>query len=151
MPHPPQTLPYLYYTSSPQSAHLLCCTHLPPSRHHHHHQVAAKYLTEYADGCFKFRPHYASERQIMEIKVREDSPHWLVEETERTRKGLMKLRQNVCLIRDPEDGSKFYPRWVHGGTWTHGGAHMHLGRTHGRMHAHTCTLVCMYACIRTHV
>ncbi|GFH13216.1 cytosolic 4-alpha-glucanotransferase, partial [Haematococcus lacustris] len=42
--------------------------------------------------------------------VREDSPHWLVEETERVRRGLLQLRQNVCLLRDPTDKDAFYPR-----------------------------------------
>ncbi len=33
-------------------------------------QVAARYLVEWADGCFKFRPQWSSEKAIAEIKVR---------------------------------------------------------------------------------
>ncbi|KAJ9519153.1 hypothetical protein QJQ45_007717 [Haematococcus lacustris] len=74
-------------------------------------EVAAKYLVETSEGCFRLRPQYSSERAIMDIKVREDSPHWLVEETERVRRGLLQLRQNVCLLRDPTDKDAFYPRF----------------------------------------
>jgi hypothetical protein len=31
--------------------------------------VAAKYLVEYGDGCYRLRPQYATERAIMDIKV----------------------------------------------------------------------------------
>ena len=44
--------------------------------------------------------------------MREDSPDWLKEETERVRKGLMALRQNVVLLPDPDDPDAFYPRCV---------------------------------------
>jgi hypothetical protein len=44
-------------------------------------------------------------------QVREDSPHWLIEETERIRRGLLRLRQNVVLLKDPEQRDAFYPRY----------------------------------------
>lgn len=43
-------------------------------------------------------------------QVRHDSPSWLVDETERTRRGLLSLRQNVVLLVDDEDRDRFYPR-----------------------------------------
>ena len=45
-------------------------------------------------------------------QAREGSPQWLVDETDRIRRGLMTLRQNVVLVRDPEDKDAFYPRCV---------------------------------------
>ena len=48
-------------------------------------------------------------------KVRPGSPQWLIEETTRTRVGLMRLRHNVILLREPSDpDNSFYPRWVGG-------------------------------------
>jgi len=75
-------------------------------------EVAAKYLWEYSPGCFRFREQYASERQISEIKVREGSPDWLVEETLKTRAGLLKLRHNVVLLKNPEDKDSYFPRFA---------------------------------------
>lgn len=43
-------------------------------------------------------------------QVREDSPQWLLDEVAATRSGLLALRQNVVLLKDPEDKDKFYPR-----------------------------------------
>ncbi|GAX79494.1 hypothetical protein CEUSTIGMA_g6935.t1 [Chlamydomonas eustigma] len=75
-------------------------------------EVAARYLEETSPGVFKLRPQYSTERQIMDIKVRPDSPQWLVEETEKTRLGLMKLKQNVVLLPDPADPeNNFFPRF----------------------------------------
>lgn len=45
----------------------------------------------------------------MGIKPRPGSPDWLVEEVQRTQHGLMRLRQNVVLLRDPADSNHFYP------------------------------------------
>lgn len=74
--------------------------------------VAARYLEEPTPGVFQLRPQYASEKQIAAIKVREDSPQWLVEETDKARAGLLRLRQNVILLRDPVDPSEhFHPRF----------------------------------------
>lgn len=75
------------------------------------HEVAAKYLVEAAPGCYRFRPQYSSEKLISEIKVRDDSPAWLKAETAAIRKGLIRLRQNVVMLRDPEDPNRFYPRF----------------------------------------
>ena len=61
-------------------------------------------------GRFRFRPAYASERAIAAIKVRPDSPAWLLAEAEATRAGLLALRQNVVLLRDPANEEHFYPR-----------------------------------------
>ena len=39
------------------------------------------------------------------------SPAWLLEETDDTRTGLMKLRHNVVLLKDPTEPDHFYPRF----------------------------------------
>ena len=44
------------------------------------------------------------------LQVRADSPQWVVEETERTRAGLMKMRHNVVLLKEETDPDSFYPR-----------------------------------------
>lgn len=50
-----------------------------------------------------------SEKQIQAISTRKGSPDWLVVETETIKKGLMKLRHNVVLLRDEAAGSGFFP------------------------------------------
>lgn len=42
--------------------------------------------------------------------MRDGSPQWLVDEVQATKRGLMGLLQNVCLLRDGEDPDRFYPR-----------------------------------------
>ena len=50
-----------------------------------------------------------SEAAIKAIEPRPNSPDWLVEEVQRARAGLMRLRQNVVLLRNPDDSESFYP------------------------------------------
>ena len=52
---------------------------------------------------------------LFPLQVRADSPQWLVEETERTRAGLMKMRHNVVLLKEETDPDSFYPRCMLGG------------------------------------
>ncbi|KAK9824488.1 hypothetical protein WJX72_010729 [[Myrmecia] bisecta] len=73
-------------------------------------EVASKYFVEHRQGYFKFRPQFASESDIEAIQARAGSPAWLVDEVQRTRTGLLRLRQNVVLLRDSQDSSHFYPR-----------------------------------------
>ncbi|KAG2427622.1 hypothetical protein HXX76_012273 [Chlamydomonas incerta] len=73
--------------------------------------VAATYMLEDGPGKYKLRPAYASECAIAAIPVRPDSPAWLAREVEETRAGLMRLRQNVVLLADPEDPEAFHPRF----------------------------------------
>lgn len=47
---------------------------------------------------------------LWDMKARPNSPDWLVEETAKTRKGLLTLRQNLVLVRDPENPEALYPR-----------------------------------------
>lgn len=60
----------------------------------------------------RFRPAFSSEAAIAAIPLRPDSPQWLADEVAETRAGLMKLRQNVVLVPDPEDPDAFHPRCV---------------------------------------
>lgn len=50
-----------------------------------------------------------SEVAIKAIRARLRSPEWLKNEVTATREGLMRLRQNVLLLRDPDDPDSFYP------------------------------------------
>ncbi|GIL90228.1 hypothetical protein Vretifemale_17909, partial [Volvox reticuliferus] len=59
----------------------------------------------------RLRAAYSSEAAIASIPLRPDSPEWLVKEVEETRAGLLKLRQNVILLQDPEDPDTFHPRF----------------------------------------
>lgn len=74
-------------------------------------EVASRYLVEYKPQHYKLRAQYASEEKIQSVQPRPGSPGWLVSEVESTRKGLMALRHNVALLRDPEDADRFYPRF----------------------------------------
>lgn len=74
-------------------------------------EVAARYMLEDGHGHYRLRPAFASEAAISAIQPRDGSPTWLVEEVAATRKGLMALRQDVCLIPDPEDPDMFHPRF----------------------------------------
>ncbi|GLC39071.1 4-alpha-glucanotransferase dpe2 [Pleodorina starrii] len=73
--------------------------------------VAATYMLEEGNGKYRLRPAYASESAISSLPLRPDSPAWLVAEVEETRAGLLKLRQNVALLPDPEDPDCFHPRF----------------------------------------
>jgi hypothetical protein len=52
---------------------------------------------------------YCSESFIAAIKARAGLPAELVKEVNDTRAALLSLRQNVVLLRDPDDPSRFYP------------------------------------------
>lgn len=74
--------------------------------------VASKYFEEnHATHRYSFRPAFSSESGIAAIKARPESPGWLEEEVSRTRSGLMRLRQNVVLLRNQDEPDSFYPRF----------------------------------------
>jgi len=74
-------------------------------------EVILKYLEEAGSGMFVLRNAFAEECQIVEsLTPRRGSPKWLTEEMEEDLKGLLSLRQNVVLLKDPEDSRRFYPR-----------------------------------------
>jgi hypothetical protein len=56
---------------------------------------------------YAFEP--CSEAAISAIEARPNSPEWLQEEVSRTRKGLMRLRQNVVLLRNGDEPDSFFP------------------------------------------
>lgn len=75
-------------------------------------EVSARYFVEgEGPGGYRFRPEYCSEKVLWDLKERPGSPDWLIEEITKTRKGLLTLRQNLILVRDPEDPQRFYPRF----------------------------------------
>ena len=55
---------------------------------------------------------HAHVQVLWEMRARPNSPDWLVEETVKIRKGLLTLRQNLVLVRDPENPEALYPRCV---------------------------------------
>eukprot|EP00898_Chlorokybus_atmophyticus_P004883 jgi/Chlat1/5396/Chrsp35S05221 len=74
------------------------------------HDVTLKYLEEFAPQRFRLKEEYSTEKKIVEAtKVDESAPEFLRLELQVIRKGLMALRQNVALLRDPEDPHLFYP------------------------------------------
>jgi hypothetical protein len=50
-------------------------------------------------------------KAIFDIAPRAGSPEWLAAEVAAARRGLLALRQEVCLLADGEDPDAFYPRW----------------------------------------
>eukprot|EP00879_Flechtneria_rotunda_P016824 GHRR01017609.1.p1 GENE.GHRR01017609.1~~GHRR01017609.1.p1 ORF type:complete len:841 (+),score=284.87 GHRR01017609.1:629-3151(+) len=76
-------------------------------------EVAARYFIEgEGPGGFRFRPEYFSEKALWDLKARPNSPDWLLEEVAITRKGLLTLRQNLLIIRDPDNPERLYPRFA---------------------------------------
>lgn len=72
-------------------------------------EVTCKYLVEVGNHRYRLRPQYSSEAALAAIKPRTGLPPDLVAEVEFIRDGLLKLRQNVVLLRDEEDPNRFYP------------------------------------------
>ena len=72
-------------------------------------EVAARYFMDSPGRRFRFRGQFASEAALSALRPRPGLPQELADEVELTRKGLMTLRQNVLLLRDPEDPERFYP------------------------------------------
>lgn len=72
-------------------------------------EVAARYFVEGPGRRLKFRQQYASEEALWALRPRPGLPKELANEVEATRKGLLMLRQNVVLLKDLEDPSRFYP------------------------------------------
>jgi 4-alpha-glucanotransferase len=76
-------------------------------------EVAARYLQEQANGRYRFRQQYASEAALTAIPPRRClMADMAPEDVEAVRRGLLSLRQNVVLLRDPEDPNAFYPRFA---------------------------------------
>eukprot|EP01132_Coremiostelium_polycephalum_P009919 gene9919-12163_t len=61
----------------------------------------AKFLKEDSPNCYSLIPEFSTEKNIEKNLQQNDSMY---------KPGLYKLVQNVCLINDPEDDIKFYPR-----------------------------------------
>ena len=74
-------------------------------------EVAARYFTDGPGRRLKFRPQYATEAALWTLRPRPGLPKELADEVDTVRKGLLTLRQNVVLLRDPEDPERFYPRF----------------------------------------
>lgn len=73
-------------------------------------EIADRYFVEGSGRRLKFRDQYASEKALDKLRARAGLPEELVNEMEVTRKGLLALRQNVVLLRDPDDPQqRFYP------------------------------------------
>jgi hypothetical protein len=100
---------------------------------------------------------------LWDLKPRAGSPDWLVRETETIRRGLLSLRQNLILIRDPSNPEVMHPRCDAGGRSCRGYAcsvspatlrlegMVNMPRPPGSTQPHaTCTHACMHACSHTH-
>ena len=78
-------------------------------------EVASLYFVDGHPPRLRFREPFTREADIAAIAPRPDAPPWMVEETQLKRQGLLMLRRNVVLLRDPEDQDKFYPVRALGG------------------------------------
>lgn len=88
-----------------------------------------------------------SAQVLWDLKPRPNSPDWLVAETAQIRKGLLTLRQNLVLVRDPENPDALYPRWAESFV----DAAVQLGALLPSCCCDCCTYtsnVCMCACVR---
>lgn len=73
--------------------------------------IAANFLNEYQKQCYEFKEDCNTEKKIIaKIKTSPENSLWL-EKEDSIRRGLFDLLQNIVLIRDPEDSTKFYPRF----------------------------------------
>jgi len=76
-------------------------------------EVRNTFLDEIGYHSFRFKPEYNSEKQI-DAALPTTPSTTLSSEAARhnqfVKDGLFRLIQNVVLLRDPEDGNKFYPR-----------------------------------------
>lgn len=73
--------------------------------------IAANFLNEYQKQCYEFKEDCNTEKKIIaKIKTSAEKSLWL-EKEDSIRRGLFDLLQNIVLIRDPEDSTKFYPRF----------------------------------------
>ncbi|KAG6552731.1 hypothetical protein Mapa_005678 [Marchantia paleacea] len=76
-------------------------------------EIANKYFDETQYLCYRFKEEYNTEKKVAaSIQLREDSPQWLIQEAEETRKGLFDLLHEIVLIRDSENPKMFYPRFA---------------------------------------
>ncbi|KAM0907019.1 hypothetical protein ACQ4PT_016421 [Festuca glaucescens] len=73
--------------------------------------IAANFLNEYQKQCYEFKEECNTEKKIIaKIKTSPEKSLWL-EKEDCIRRGLFDLLQNIVLIRDPEDSTKYYPRF----------------------------------------
>ncbi|EGG21415.1 4-alpha-glucanotransferase [Cavenderia fasciculata] len=63
--------------------------------------VAKKFLKEYSPNCFKLLPQFETERLIDTNLEKDDQMY---------KPGLLKLVQNVSLLKDQDDENRYYPR-----------------------------------------
>lgn len=71
-------------------------------------EVSWKYFQEVHSNIYKFREEYNTEKKIDDILPRRNS-QWLIDEVATVKKGLLKLLQNVVLIRHSSNPNAFYP------------------------------------------
>uniref|UniRef100_A0A0D6QV62 4-alpha-glucanotransferase n=1 Tax=Araucaria cunninghamii TaxID=56994 RepID=A0A0D6QV62_ARACU len=73
--------------------------------------VASKYLYKNPYQRYEFKEEYNTEKKILaELKAKVE-PTEGVQKAEQLKEGLFDLLHEIVLIRDPEDPSKFYPRF----------------------------------------
>ena len=75
-------------------------------------EVTERFFEKSVGNRYKFRERYASESALMALKSRPGLPEDSIAETEKTKKILVTLRQNVVLINDRDSpGQRFFPRF----------------------------------------
>jgi len=76
----------------------------------HTQQVIEKYLESTGEFSFKLKPEVSTEKGIVAALPIDDVSKDIAAHHEWLRKALMRLVQNVCLLRDDDDENKYYPR-----------------------------------------
>lgn len=72
-------------------------------------EIEARYFIEGPNRRLSFRSQYATEASLFAIRPRRGVPQEITDEIISTREKLLKLLQNVLLIRDPEHPDRFVP------------------------------------------
>lgn len=72
-------------------------------------EIEARYFVEGPNYRLSFRKQYASEAALFAIRPRHGVSQEIADEINSTREKLLKLLQNVLLVKDPEHPDRFVP------------------------------------------
>ncbi|KAJ6332227.1 hypothetical protein OIU76_010588 [Salix suchowensis] len=73
--------------------------------------IVSNFLNDYQKGCYEFKEDCNTEKKIASKLKMLAEKSMLLESEDKIRRDLFDLLKNIVLIRDPEDASKFYPRF----------------------------------------
>ncbi|KAF9679489.1 hypothetical protein SADUNF_Sadunf06G0020200 [Salix dunnii] len=73
--------------------------------------IVSNFLNDYQKGCYEFKEDCNTEKKLASKLKMLAEKSMLLESEDKIRRDLFDLLKNIVLIRDPEDASKFYPRF----------------------------------------